>query len=148
VAPRADGSPVPSDLWSALEKVHERPKLAGPLRRFSYALERTLPEDKLVDLMIGAESLFFSDIGPADRGEFRFRLSTRVALLVGETPDERRQIPTFGHSTASACLPPSARQCWKAYCAMHSNWRSYGLPAESRFRLTGRTLMYGELSSG
>jgi hypothetical protein len=74
------------DLWSALEKIHERPKLAGALRRFSYALERTLPEDKIVDLMIGSESLLFSDIGPADRGEFRFRLSTRVALLVGETP--------------------------------------------------------------
>lgn len=83
------------ELWSALETVYERPVLAGALRRFTYAFERTLPEDKIVDLLIAAESLFFSDMGPRDRGEFRFRLSTRVALLVGDTPDERKQIAKF-----------------------------------------------------
>jgi hypothetical protein len=92
---KADEHEAFRDLWSALEKVRERIELAGALRRFTYALERTLPEDKIVDVMIAAESLFFSDIGPKDRGEFRFRLSTRVALLVGQTPQERRQIAKF-----------------------------------------------------
>jgi hypothetical protein len=82
-------------LLSALEKVHERPVVAGALRRFSFAADRALPEDKIVDLLIAAESLFFSDISPKDRGEYRFRLSTRVALLLGEMRDERMQIAKF-----------------------------------------------------
>ncbi len=49
----------------------------------------------IVDLLIAAETLFFSDITRADRGEFRFRLSSRVALLLGETPDERRRLAKF-----------------------------------------------------
>jgi hypothetical protein len=82
-------------LWSALEKVHERPVLANALRRFTFAAERALPDDKIIDLLIAAESLFFSDISKSDRGEYRFRLSTRFALLLGETGDERRQIAKF-----------------------------------------------------
>jgi hypothetical protein len=82
-------------LWSELEKVHERPVLAGALRRFTFAVDRLLPEDKIVDLLIAAESLFFSDISKKDRGEYRFRLSTRVALLLGETRGERMQIAKF-----------------------------------------------------
>jgi hypothetical protein len=83
------------DLWAALEKVHGRREVAGALRRFSFAADRALPDDKIVDLLIAAESLFFSDIGPSDRGEYRFRLSTRVALLLGETRDDRMQIAKF-----------------------------------------------------
>jgi hypothetical protein len=82
-------------LWSELEKVHERPVLAGALRRFTFAVDRSLPEDKIVDLVIAAESLFFYDIEPPDRGEYRFRLSTRVALLLGKSRDERMQIAKF-----------------------------------------------------
>jgi hypothetical protein len=78
-----------------LEKVHERPVVAGALRRFSFAADRALPDDKIVDLLIAAESLFFSDIRPPDRGEYRFRLSTRIALLLGETRDDRMQIAKF-----------------------------------------------------
>jgi len=83
------------DLWVALEKVHADDKVAGPLRRFTFAAERALPEDKIVDLVIAAESLFLGDIKPSDRGELRFRLSTRVALLLGETVAERKQIFAF-----------------------------------------------------
>jgi len=83
------------EFWLGLEKAHDHPTVVGALRRFTYAFDRTLPEDKIVDLLIAAESLFFNDIGPSDRGEFRFRLSIRVALLIGETVEERRQIGKF-----------------------------------------------------
>jgi hypothetical protein len=82
-------------LWSALEKCHERPVIADALRRFSFAAERTLPDDKIIDLLIAAEILFFSDISKSDRGEFRFRLSTRVALLLDKTAEERHRIAKF-----------------------------------------------------
>jgi hypothetical protein len=83
------------EFWSSFKKAHDRPTIASALRRFSFAGDRTLPEDEIVDLLIASESLFFSDISRADRGEFRFRLSTRVALLLGETADERKSIAKF-----------------------------------------------------
>jgi hypothetical protein len=83
------------DFWTAFLDVHKRRSIEGALRRFSYAFGRTLPDDRIVDLMIAAEALLFSDMGVQDRGEFRFRLATRMALLIGNTPEERRQIARF-----------------------------------------------------
>jgi hypothetical protein len=45
--------------------------------------------------MIAAESLFLSEIGERDRGELRFRLSTRVASLIGDSLDERLRVWKF-----------------------------------------------------
>lgn len=59
------------------------------IRRFGYAMDRTRPEDKLVDLMIGGESLFLSDIG-GDHSELSYRLSMRAAKFIkGSALSER-----------------------------------------------------------
>jgi hypothetical protein len=77
------------EFWAAFKMVHARPAISGALRRFSFAAERRLPDDKIVDLMIAAESLFLADTGKQDRGEMRFRLATRAASLLGTTLEER-----------------------------------------------------------
>jgi len=49
---------------------------------------RTSIEDKLIDLVISLEALF----SPAREGEFRFRISLRGALLLGNDADSRRRV--------------------------------------------------------
>lgn len=66
--------------------------LAVASRRFSYASDRSRPEDEVVDLMIAAESIFASDSGTAD---VTFRLSTRAALFSDEANAYRHQLLTF-----------------------------------------------------
>jgi hypothetical protein len=83
------------EFWSAFDKVRARPAIQGALRRFGFAADRVLPDDEIVDLMIAAESLFLSNIGKRDRGEMRFRLSTRAASLLGTTLDDRLRIFKF-----------------------------------------------------
>jgi hypothetical protein len=57
--------------------------LANAVRRFSYACERDRPDDRLVDLMIAAESLFLGgESGPGNRGELSYRLSLRAAFFI------------------------------------------------------------------
>lgn len=58
------------------------------LRRFRYASEREREEDRLVDLLIAAESLFLQDEGK----ELSYRLRQRVALLLGTTFKDRLEI--------------------------------------------------------
>lgn len=93
--PQVEVEPFRS-LWTDLESARSRRYLDAAVRRFSYAADRERPDDRLVDLMIAAESLFLSDTGdPSDRGELEFRLAMRAALFV-ETPDfSRREI--FDH---------------------------------------------------
>ncbi len=70
------------------------------MRRFSYACERERDDDRIVDLMIAAESLFLSDSGgEKDRGEIRFRLALRSAYFVESPAYTRRQI--FNHMKAA-----------------------------------------------
>jgi Apea-like HEPN len=83
------------EFWSAFEEVHARPVISGALRRFSFAANRSLPDDEIVDLMIAAESLFLSETDEKFRGELRFRLATRAAFLLGTTPTERVQFFKF-----------------------------------------------------
>jgi len=49
------------------------------IQRFGYAGERNRPEDRLVDLMIAAESLF---LNASERDELSFRLALRFAYYV------------------------------------------------------------------
>lgn len=58
------------------------------LHRFRYASERDREEDRLVDLLIAAESLFLQD----GEGELSYRLRQRVALLLGTGFDDRLKI--------------------------------------------------------
>jgi Apea-like HEPN len=69
---------------------------ANALRRFSYASDRDRDDDRLVDLMIAAESIFLSDTGaPQERGELRYRLALRAAFFI-DAPDSTR-IAVFKH---------------------------------------------------
>jgi hypothetical protein len=90
------------EFWTAFHSAHRHRVIEGALRRFGYAAERTRSDDEIVDLLIAAESLFLSDLDARDRGELRFRLSTRCALLLGETLDERRRIAKFMRHAYSA----------------------------------------------
>lgn len=83
------------EFWSAFDKVHARPVISGALRRFTFAANRSLPDDEIVDLMIAAESLFLSEMDEKYRGELRFRLATRAAFLLGTTPAERVRLFKF-----------------------------------------------------
>jgi hypothetical protein len=75
-----------AEFWRKLQspKVRNRKFIAVAVRRFGYAIERPFTEDRLVDLMIAAESLFLNDIGDKKyQGELQYRLSLRAACLLG-----------------------------------------------------------------
>ena len=83
------------DLWRDLTdgRLDDRGFLVMALRRFNMALNRAVIEDRIVDLMISAESLFLSDSGnPGERGEQRFRLALRAAKFVVSPRYAPRQI--------------------------------------------------------
>jgi len=83
------------EFWLAFDKIRGLPVISAALRRFSFAADRTLPDDEIVDLMIAAETLFLTEMGRQDRGELRFRLATRAASLLGTTLDERVRLFKF-----------------------------------------------------
>lgn len=91
------GDDVPRfrDFWLKLKVGRQNRVVESGLRRFSYARERALAEDEIVDLMIAAESLFLSEMNKRDRGELRFRLAARAASLLGSTVDERLSVWRF-----------------------------------------------------
>lgn len=68
------------ELWRLQEKGGEG--FGFSIRRFNLAFDRGLPEDRIVDLVIAAESLFLSDLGVRDRGELRFRFALRAAKFI------------------------------------------------------------------
>jgi Apea-like HEPN len=68
------------ELWSHLERWAD--VFAFGIRRFNLAFERDLLEDRIVDLVIAAESLFLGEIGVQDRGELRFRFALRAAKFI------------------------------------------------------------------
>lgn len=83
------------NLWSDLTsgRLEQDGFLRMALRRFNMAFDRDQLEDRIVDLMIGAESLFLHDARPAtDRGELRFRLAVRAAKFVDSPRYTRRQV--------------------------------------------------------
>lgn len=70
------------EFWKKYNLARRTPFIDGAIRRFGYAGERHRPEDRLVDLIVCAESLFLSDAGETrERGEMRFRLSLRFAVF-------------------------------------------------------------------
>src|SRR5205823_8619686 len=52
------------------------------IHRFNLAFERGLIADRIVDLVIAAESLFLRDIDSDERGELSFRLALRVVKFI------------------------------------------------------------------
>lgn len=83
-------------FWKQTRLVMSRGAIANAVRRFSYASDRDRDDDRLVDLMIAAESLFLSDAGaPQERGELRYRLALRAAFFI-DAPDTPR-LAVFKH---------------------------------------------------
>jgi hypothetical protein len=83
-------------FWQRYRIAKERAYLASALRRFGLAGERENIDDRLVDLMIAAESLFLSGIGDeANRGELTYRLSMRAAFFVEVPGYSRHDIYRF-----------------------------------------------------
>ena len=82
-------------LWEDLqsERVKQRKYLDVAIRRFSYAHDRYRLEDRIVDLMIAAESLFLSDFKKDNYiGELRYRLSLRAACFLASDGEARKLI--------------------------------------------------------
>jgi hypothetical protein len=78
------------EFWRRFLDARKTRFVDAAIRRFGYAGERFRPEDRLVDLMICAESLFLSDVGETkERGEMRFRLSLRFGLFAGLMGNDR-----------------------------------------------------------
>lgn len=70
--------------WPALGQAMP-PALALAYRRFAHAIERSSPDDALIDHAIALEAL----VMPGVKQENRFRFSMRVATLVSRTEEER-----------------------------------------------------------
>jgi Apea-like HEPN len=68
------------ELWHLLEEGAAR--FGFSLHRFNLAFDRGLLADRIVDLVIAAESLFLGDLGVQDRGELRFRFALRAAKFI------------------------------------------------------------------
>lgn len=66
------------------------------IRRYSDAMTRSSLDDRLLDLMICAESLYFNEDG--EQSELKHRLSYRAALLLGTSPEEKKHIYGFMNS--------------------------------------------------
>lgn len=57
------------------------------IRRFNLGVSETEVEDKVIDFMISFEAMFLEN-----QGELTFKLSNRIAILLGKTKDERKII--------------------------------------------------------
>jgi hypothetical protein len=68
------------ELWHLLEGGAAR--FGFSIHRFNLAFDRGLLADRIVDLVIAAESLFLGDLGVQDRGELRFRFALRAAKFI------------------------------------------------------------------
>jgi Apea-like HEPN len=68
------------DLWHLLEGGATR--FGFSIHRFNLAFDRGLLADRIVDLVIAAESLFLGDLDVQDRGELRFRFALCAAKII------------------------------------------------------------------
>ena len=79
------------ELWQLLVSAGRR--FGFSIHRFSRAFDRGLLVDRIVDLVIAAESLFLGDSGAKDRGELRFRFALRAAKFIEDLPYD--ELETF-----------------------------------------------------
>ncbi len=79
------------EFWNGFRKVDlgQQAAMGVAIRRFNFAYERLGLEDKLIDLMIGFEALFFKS---GEFGENRHKLALRVARLLSEDYETRKRI--------------------------------------------------------
>ena len=78
------------ELWRLLEEGSAR--FSFSIHRFNLAFDRGLLADRIVDLVIAAESLFLGDLNVQDRGELRFRFALRAAKFIGHPNYDERDI--------------------------------------------------------
>jgi Apea-like HEPN len=76
-------------FWNKLENKKVKKELGTAVRRFSYSCVRHQNEDKIVDLMIAAESLFLHD---TREGEKRFRLALRAGRFLSTDPAKQKEV--------------------------------------------------------
>jgi hypothetical protein len=82
-------------FWKIVQspRVKDRKFLNVAIRRFGYAHERHRTDDKIVDLLIAAEALFFNDFKEGSYiGEIKYRLSLRAALFLASDTEIQRTI--------------------------------------------------------
>jgi Apea-like HEPN len=81
-------------FWRDLRSrgVSVKSSLRNAIRRLSYAAERLRPDDRLIDLMIAAESLFVSDLLPSGSGDMSYRLALRFSAFVDAPERTRREL--------------------------------------------------------
>ena len=72
--------PLFLELWHLLEKWGK--SFVFTIRRFNLAFDRHLLDDRIVDLVIAAESLFLGDLDEKYRGELRYRFALRAAKFI------------------------------------------------------------------
>lgn len=81
-------APLVGELYRHLATASSSFALDLALRRLSFSYERTSDEDRLIDYWIAFEALF----APDQTAELRYRVSLRIARLLGRTGSEREAI--------------------------------------------------------
>jgi hypothetical protein len=96
------------EFWPSVTLGRSKKLVAAAIRRLSYAGERNRADDRLVDLVIAAESLFLGGAGTAqERGELRYRYALRGAFFLEIEGSSRRQVFRFlrnGYDARSAIV--------------------------------------------
>lgn len=83
-------------LWKKLQAAGANSVIDAAVRRFAYAGERHRTEDSVVDLVIAMEGLLLADAGrAAERGEMRYRMALRGAVLLGEDAAAKQRLHSF-----------------------------------------------------
>jgi hypothetical protein len=79
-------------FWEAVASPPVQKRLGIAIRRFSTSIEREEVGDRLVDLLVGSETLFLSDVD--ERTELSYRLSMRAAAS-SSVPDRTKSFRFF-----------------------------------------------------
>jgi hypothetical protein len=73
----------------AWQKRDSRTPFGIALSRFTYGYERLRLEDKIIDYMIGLETLYHDN---GETGEVGYKLAHRASILLSDTKEKRRQL--------------------------------------------------------
>ncbi len=74
-------------IQRSIIQTKENRYLQTAIKRFNLGIEETGIEDKIIDFLISAEALYQNETT-----ELTFKLSNRMAILLGKTDDEREKI--------------------------------------------------------
>ena len=98
----ADAEPFKA-YWERLRTARKRRLIDNAVRRFTYSADRYRADDRLVDLVIAAETLFLGDAGnPQERGELRYRFALRASFYVESAGADRRALFRFMRNSYDA----------------------------------------------